>query len=284
MKQRLVFGTQIPYLKAVNAVRADPITGCTNGADICAVSEDCWAKSMAEAHECEGCVDHHEHGCPPNGCYDPFKPAFHPEVLDAIKRLRKPHVIAWDFGGDRCCDGVDPAWRDAEYDCMEATPQHVHVMLTKKPENLKTILMGGNCWYGVSITGPKNPREWESAHSLSRFFGPLISHRFFSFEPLLGSVGTELELGVMFLNTRASWIVIGGKSNSDKHVLRPDEPGGIRAEWAQPVINGAARAGCKIFTKNITHIWRELVNPRTGKLMQNPRELREVPDEWRSLV
>jgi len=259
----LLSASQIPYLKAVNAIRANYITGCNNDDSICAVRARglCWAEGMADSSEGH------------------FHPTAHPGVLEAVRRLRKPRVIAWNFDGDAWCKGVEPEWRRDMFAVVTDNPQHQHIFLTKayrlhhvstEADPVHIALFRPNCWFGYSITQNEESTRWAE--------GPTFCNRWVSFEPILGPFNKEhIREGLEIVGV--SFIVIGGLSDGNRRIIPPAE-GGTRAEWIQPILDAAAEAGCRIYCKNLSGIWRDLVNPRTGKPMTGPRELRETPSEW----
>lgn len=94
------------------------------------------------------------------------------------------------------------------------TPWHTYLTLTKMPENLKGIEFPEWWWVGVSITG-KEKNQVERVLSLSESES---SHRFISFEPLLGIIDrTVLELIIAGI---VNWVIIGAQTNPYKPPLR----------------------------------------------------------------
>lgn len=268
-------GSQIPYLKAVKAVRANFITGCSNSPDVCAVRARglCWAEQLAwDEPPCEPCI-----GVPGEckGCPEFFTPTAHPEVLDAVRRLRKPKVLAWNFGGDAWCKGVTPEMRRPMWEAVRDAPQHQHIFLTKAFEHFEEaeLVPMRSAWFGLSICHQADLKR--IADNYERLQKPGSCKWWFSYEPLLG----PLKIGNGHF-ARQMFAVVGGLSDGNGRIVPPAE-GGTRAEWVQPILDAAAEAGCLIYTKNLAGIWRSLTNPRTGERMKSPRELREIPPEWR---
>jgi protein gp37 len=241
--------TRIPYLAAAGAVRWDPVLGCDNSREVCAVHDECWARSLAH----------------------PFLPAFHPEVLEAPLRARKPHTIAVCFGGDLWSPGVDPEWRRQVRITEEAAPRHTYIHLTKAPENMNwlyDLIDAPNMWYGISLCLLPDIGKFKGLRAQV----PLQAHRWVSFEPLLW----EVKLNALLIDCRIEFVVIGGISDGFGRVFGPDE-GGTRAEWVQPILDAAAEARCKVFLKNLRPIIKQLVDPRTGEPFESMNQWRDVP-------
>jgi protein gp37 len=185
-------------------------------------------------------------------------------------------VIFVGFGGDLWCPGGKPEWRQRVFEVERQCPQHVFVHLTKNPKEILNDRERGNwqAWYGASVCG-RRELDFRAACLLYR-----TEKRWLSFEPLITDVELYSTRLLGYYGVR--FIVIGGLSNGAGRIIPPSEEYGLRAEWAQPIIDAAADAGCRIFLKNLHRdVWTRLVNPRTGELMRSAVELREVPDEWR---
>jgi len=282
--------TRIPYLAAVEAVRWDPITGCSNGPDICAVSAECWARKMEKIQscmnsECEAalgdadCIWRETNGG--GACWpDLFVPTFHPETLQAPLRTRKSRVIAVGFGGDMWSDVVDPEWRRQVFEVEERCPGHVFVHLTKNPDKIleKELPNQDHIWIGASVCRTEDvARVWAIGQGYT-YLTPKV-HRWISFEPLIGPLDMESEPWLDSL-PYIQFVVIGGLSNGAGQVVRPEDCG-TRPEWVQPILDAAHETGCKVFLKNLQPIIKQLIDPRTGKAFTNQNEWREVPEEWK---
>lgn len=280
--------SRIPYFAAVGGVRWDPITGCSNGPDVCAVSEGCWARKMAEPKVCKVYPDL-PLDCIGQKCEDyglclleSFKPQFHPEALDAPLRTRKPKVIAVGFGGDIYSEGVDPEWRRQVFEVMGKCERigmgHRFICLTKRPENIRSGEFCGvprRPTIGVSVTSnDEADRIWMVQTRM-----PFRSPSWVSFEPVLGPCVGDKRLR---LDADVAFAVIGGLSNGAGQVVKPED-GGTRPEYVQPLLNACHEAGVKVFLKNLQPIIKQLIDPRTGRLFKNQNEWREVPDEWRQI-
>jgi protein gp37 len=189
---KLLSATRIPFFPK-GTLRVDPTYGCDMPESVCAVRRTigkCWAEKL-----------HKKMGYPGD-----FRvPVFRPEVLDAIKRLKKPRKIAMSFGGDIGAPGVKQEWRDAVWEVVETCPQHTFVFLTKDPDR---ACLGAsdvpNLWLGVTATDGAELHE-RSLALYSRTLYPTQAHRWLIMEPLLGSIaGYEADLRGF------EYVVIGG--------------------------------------------------------------------------
>ena len=255
--------TRIPYLRDCDGRRYDPITGCSNTGDQCAVRARnlCWAESLVRAEGVDNWRCRLE--------MPTFKPTFHPERLTAPLRTRRDYLIAVGFGGDMWSNGVVPDWRRQVCDVERQCPQHTFVHLTKCPENIRDEEILPNGWYGTSICVDADSDRIAPLYELMlRTDG----HFWISFEPVLENLRHIDVIGF-------DWIVVGGLSDSRGRVIRPDE-GGTRAEWIQSILDAVAHAGVPIYAKNLGGIWHELRRPRSGEWLKSPTELRELPREW----
>jgi len=192
------------------------------------------------------------------------------------------------LGGDIYAPGVDPDWRqrvanvEFNWDLLAYGDQFVQ--LTKNPYKIEPNLWNlPNQWMGVSCT---DDRAYHLIEALDANCGPRV-HRWVSFEPVLSQVHSADEWHDMadwLHQFRVEFVVLGGLSDGEGRIVPPNEPGGLRASWAQPIIDAAWTTGAKLFCKNLSgQVWRTLVNPCTGKPMQGPHELREIPDAWLAL-
>lgn len=247
--------SRIPYIAACGGKTWNIIEGCSNDASICSVRGLglCWAEEIG---------------------HEGFAPRFNAECLNAPLRARRPTTIFTGFRSDLWSDKVDPDWRRQVFDVERQCPQHVFIHLTKCPGEIDGDQFGTpmtNRWFGVSITNG----DWGNLLDLwSNTWAD--NHVWVSFEPVLSRI--EVDSGTL-RNCEIRFCVIGGLSDGAGRIVPPSE-GGTRAEWVQPILDAAGEAGCKIYCKNLGTIWHDLINPRTGKAMQSPYELREIPQNW----
>jgi protein gp37 len=135
-------------------------------------------------------------------------------------------------------------WRDEAWETIRQTPQHVFLILTKRPELVEERLPDDwgdgyeNVWLGVSV---ENSAYTMRARLLSEIPAQV---RFISAEPLLGSLfdtrggwREALELDGI------DWLITGGESGPG---CRPME-----LEWARELRDAAYSAGTAFFLKQL---------------------------------
>jgi protein gp37 len=285
--------SRIPWLAACKGLRADYINGCTNTGEICAVRARglCWAENMAHGKkEIEPGV----YVCPASEA-KPFTLHTRPEVLYAVRGLRKPRTIMWNIGGDAFCDGVTASMREPMWAAIRDTPEHTHVMLTKNYAGLSAdeIPSLPNLWIGCSVTSEQAPEVMRLGSTRCGVKVPEVCGRWVSFEPVLGPMDGKSIGDPRWIASRINlhghsdcyrFVVIGGLSDGNGRVVPPDE-GGTRAEWLQPLFNACYEASIPTFAKNISlAVLREIVNPKTRRKFESMGELykqwRDLPAEW----
>jgi protein gp37 len=209
-------------------------TGCNHWkTGVCAVGENCWAKSLAERF------------------HKSFEPTLHPEkLLDPLK-LKKPARIGVCFTGDLFGDWVDPCQliesHNPEIDgiflaaavkqIVRDAGQHQFLFLTKAPENYqKWGIFPENAWLGASIC---NQADLKRAFFAFRY---LAGHKWLSIEPLFESLNELHYFPLILGNIQPEWVVIGGQSG--RHKVMP------KIEWVREIVRAADKAGIPVFLKN----------------------------------
>lgn len=109
--------SNIPYLTHNWPV----VTGCTPCSPAC---NNCWARAM------------HERFHPG----EPWKIWAHGSALEAAVRRKKPAVIGVAFTADLFHEFVPDWFIDRVFAAMALAPQHVFVVLTKRPERMREYL------------------------------------------------------------------------------------------------------------------------------------------------
>lgn len=135
---------------------------------------------------------------------------------------------------------------------IEATPWLDWQLLTKRPQNFKTLLpkpwlrkrMPHNVWLGVTVENQERANE-----RLPILVSTPARVRFVSAEPLLGPVGLAIWLyhGVCEAEPGDSdydavdWVIVGGESGPGS---RP-----FALDWARKIIADCKKAHCAVFFK-----------------------------------
>jgi protein gp37 len=113
----------------------------------------------------------------------------HLPALDAVRRRRKPARIFWCDMTDLFGAWVRDDWIAQCVAVMAATPQHVHLVLTKRPTRLRAWMVAHyptplpNVWLGVSV---EDQRAADAR--IPWLMQTPATVRFLSVEPLLSPV------------------------------------------------------------------------------------------------
>jgi protein gp37 len=134
------------------------------------------------------------------------------------------------------------------WDLIEATPMLDWLLLTKRPENIRTMVplrwlhdVPHNVWYGTSTENQE-----QADIRIPELLKVPATVRFLSAEPLLGPVDLRPGLGLTFDNVpvdapQLHWVIAGGESGSR---ARP-----MDAEWVRSIRNQCVGAGVAFFFK-----------------------------------
>jgi protein gp37 len=153
------------------------------------------------------------------------------KVVDVLKR-RKPTMIFWCSMTDLLGDWVPLPWIRRCFETMVATPQHVHQVLTKRPERLRALApvlpWPKNLWVGASVENADYTWRLDELRRIP------AAVRFVSFEPLLGPLpGLDLR-GV-------AWAIIGGESGRKHREME--------GAWFAHNVAQCDAAGVRVFVK-----------------------------------
>lgn len=171
------------------------------------------------------------------------------KALDAPRGWRKPRRIFVNSMSDLFQDGVDADFIQRVWRTMRACPQHTFQILTKRPENMRKILLRKdfpklpNVWLGTSV---ENRAAVERIAELRRTPAAL---RFISFEPLIEDVGRIDLSGI-------HWAIVGGESGPR---ARP-----MQEEWVDNIKRQCHRHDVAFFFKQ----WGGVNKKRTGRTYQ----------------
>lgn len=145
--------------------------------------------------------------------------------------------------GDIWDNEVDQLWRNQAIDVMEATPNLLYLLLSKRIGNAVKMcdpMAGGRCLPRNAALGATfgDQEEYDRDRIKLKEAGRALGARFTfaSIEPMLGPV---------ILDSNApDWIICGGESGRDPRVMDP--------QWARNLRDGARRFGRKFFMKQMT--------------------------------
>lgn len=205
----------------------------------------------------------------------------HPERLDQPLRWRKPRMIFVNSMSDLFHEDVPGSFIDQVFAVMQASPQHIFQVCTKRPKRMLEYMIGSNHRVALAGTNLAADKGWCHAHEdrdwpLSNvWLGvscedqvaadnriPLLLQtpaviRWISAEPLLGMI--DLSPFLEFVSTvpdclrsikPIDWVVVGGESGRD---ARP-----MMHHWARSLRNQCLAAGVPFFFKHLKY--RELLN------------------------
>lgn len=182
----------------------NPLTGCSRVSEGCRY---CYAERFAERWR--GIRGHHfERG---------FDLVLRPARLEAPLHWRRPRRVFVDSMGDLFHEDVPDDYVRAVFDVMEAAPQHVYHVLTKREARLAELAprlpWPPQVWMGVTVEADEYARRADVLRTVP------AAVRHISAEPLLGPL-ERLDLSSIAL------VVAGGESGAER---RPPRPEWVRA-------------------------------------------------------
>lgn len=152
---------------------------------------------------------------------------------------------------------------------IDATPELDWLLLTKRPESIRRLWVGGprrNVWLGTSCGHPASLWRVDAL----RKCGDLAALLFVSAEPLLADVDFSGRLGGI------GWLIVGGESGPK---ARPFD-----LMWARRTIADCRAAAVPVFVKQLGRRpdagewWDESMVPHRRILIRNPKG--GDPSEW----
>jgi protein gp37 len=219
----------------------NPVTGCTKISLGC---KNCYAERMSKrlAGRC---------GYPKD---NPFAVTLHPDKLDEPMKWKKPKRIFVCSMGDLFHEEVPFEFIHQIWDGMKACPQHVFLVLTKRPERMEEVLgriyrlerfgaakgFWNHVWLGVTA---ENQDLYDQRVQYLRQIPAAV--RFISYEPALGPLvmrkkaADEKEIIQAALMGQLDdysrpvekgidWVICGGESGPGARPMHPDWVRGLR--------------------------------------------------------
>ena len=172
-----------------------------------------------------------------------------PATFYAPLKWKEPKRIFVNSLSDFFIEEAD-AFRQDAYEVIKATEQHIHQILSKRPEQIKDRLAvdWGDGWdnvhLGVSI---ENQDYWYRAEILADI---PAKHRFLSLEPLIGPINVLAQKNGKRTIDAIEWVIIGGESGNEtgKHRYRP-----CKIEWIEQIVSDLRTQAphVKIFVKQL---------------------------------
>ena len=199
-----------------------------------------------------------------------------PALLQPL-RWKRPRRIFWNAHGDLFHPAVPDAWIDRVFAACALTPQHTHMILTKRSARMREYLTarnenrpdcpitqaafwsiakprgyrgnGGLCtrplpnvWLGVSVEDQTRADE-----RIPDLLATPAAKRFLSCEPLLGPVDLGKLLSGLPVNAwltwldALDWVIAGGESGPGARPMHPD--------WARSLRDQCAAADVPFYFK-----------------------------------
>jgi len=232
----------------------NPVTGCSPVSEGC---QNCYARRMA--YRLRGRCGYPED--------EPFRVTMHLDRLDQPLKWKKPRMVFVCSMSDLFHENVEPTFIQDTFWVMEKAPQHIFMVLTKRPDNMRKLLhvfySGGhelpkNIWLGV--TAENQARADERIPILLQIPAAV---RFVSVEPMLGPVDLELYLPYVQHPLREEWhrngyhirrlnrgiqsnvldwVICGGETGPGARPMCPD--------WVESILYQCKEAGIPFFFKS----------------------------------
>lgn len=204
----------------------NPVTGCTKISEGC---RNCYAEVMAKRLQGMG-QKRYKNG---------FTLTLHPEALNEPKKVKEPSMFFVCSMADLFHRDVPFEYIDKVMETIEACPQHVFQLLSKRPERMcgyflnkmvgSRIFVPRNVWLGVTVESIEN--KWRIDDLCHTPYAPV---RFLSCEPLLDDLGELDLLGI-------DWVIVGGESGSQARKMSK--------EWVLNIQRQCAAQGVPFFFK-----------------------------------
>lgn len=190
--------------------------------------------------------------------------------LEQVRRRKKPTRYFWCDMTDLFGDWVPQEFVNACFETMDATPQHTHMLLTKRPENIRRMVseysyhacVTGDCPHWNASDCDKNTRYRENVwigcsvacqEDADRNVSPLLKCRdlapvlWLSVEPLVERVmlhpWIEDDTFHHAQGVDTDWVVGGGESGPN---ARP-----CNVEWIRSVVEQCQDTGVPVFVKQL---------------------------------
>jgi protein gp37 len=199
-------------------------------------------------------------------------------------KIKKPSMIFVCSMGDLFHDDVSESITDEILDVIAACPQHIFIMLTKRPQNIERKLyastpecgcrhLGGgdylpNVWLGVTAENQARADE-----RIPILLSIPAAVRFVSVEPMLGPVDLQYNRGWMepfhdtdaMLNKtpRIDWVICGGETGPGARPMHP--------VWARSLRDQCHTARVPFFMKKMSG---GVIPPHALMIREYPEGLR----------
>jgi len=147
----------------------------------------------------------------------------------------KPTVYFVNSMSDFWHENAKDEWRNEFIDVIKKTPHHIYQILTKRPENIITMMdriglhsFPDNVWIGATV------EDHRVAHRIDNLRSVPARIRFLSVEPMTAPLGNVNLTGI-------HWVITGGEAGPG---ARP-----CKVEWIREVRDQCERQGVPFFHK-----------------------------------
>lgn len=220
----------------------NPTTGCTK---ISAGCKFCYAEVMSRRLQAMG-LEKYSAG---------FKVRTHEDQLKIPFTWKKPKIVFVNSMSDLFHPEVPLDFIKKVFSVMNANPQHIFQVLTKRAERLlelnKQLKWTNNIWMGVSV------EDSRVQHRVDYLRETDAAVKFLSCEPLIGPL---LNLNLNCID----WVIVGGESG---HKPRP-----MHSEWVIEIMEQCSRMQVAFFFKQ----WGGRSKKKNGRFL-NGRTYDEMP-------
>jgi len=169
--------------------------------------------------------------------------------IDNPLQWKSPRMIFVCSMSDLFHKNVPCNWINQVMQVIRQCPQHLFIILTKRPENIKDKMTGDfpeNVWLGVTAENQEMANK-----RIPILLQIKAAKRFVSIEPMLGPIDFDEFNMIVDVNGKKSfiawyneginWIICGGESGSKARPLHPD--------WVRSIRNQCKKAGTAFFFK-----------------------------------
>lgn len=183
-----------------------------------------------------------------------------PHIINKPLKIAGNAMIFVNSMSDFFHENAEYAWQLAAMKVIEATPQHVYQILTKRPENIQKFVdqygaFPPNVWLGITM----ERHDYKFRIDILRKIQATV--RFMSIEPLVGHLG-EMDL------TGIHWVIVGGESGPGARVMK--------IEWVRE-----ARDQCK--AQNVPFFFKQWGKPEFNPLYAKAQSLGVTPSKYLSV-
>ena len=257
----------------------NPLVGCTPASTGCA---NCYAATDTWIRQHNPSSPHYQAGLTKSSGVWSGSIIFRPEVLEQIRRIKKPQRIFMPSLSDPFHPNVKEEWLEQIFNCIYDCPHLTFQMLTKRPKHMpqwisrSSFLINApleNLLLGTSI------ENQQTANERCPFLTQLTSvgyTTFLSIEPLLESIdlaaagaieqcsGDTNKSAPDDYEPLVSWVIVGGESGHNARYCSP--------LWIRSIVSQCKATGISVYVKQLGTGWaRQSGTHRSDPKGANPQ-------------